>query len=81
MYIVPFTSESGDHYIIGPFPQIPSHEEVLNTFTRLNPAEGEYVKELCEGGAWDPNPFTAYPLPENPGLLDLQMASNGVKCV
>lgn len=57
LWVVPFTSESGDRYILGPFLGVPSHQAAVRVLSTHSPEE--IVTEL-----------EAYELA---GVVDLQM--------
>lgn len=68
MYVVPFVSESGDHYIMGPFKEYPSTEQVLDVLLKDCPDEGEYVRQLIAKGTYSKDPFRVLKLPRTPGI-------------
>lgn len=66
MFIVPYTSESGDHFLFGPFDDVPTHEEVLEVFQDIAPDEADYIEEMVDDGMWGADsPFYAYRLPDD----------------
>jgi len=77
MFIVPFKSESGDSYLIGPFPHPPTHEMVMQVFRISCPDEAEYLEEMVQDGMYNGSPFTAYLLPSKGfGVVDLQQGGH-----
>jgi hypothetical protein len=70
MWIVPFKSESSDHYVIGPFDHKPTTEEILEVFEADNPDEGSYVRDCIADGMYGDSPFTPRQLPSGgPGVI------------
>ena len=66
MFIATFHSESGDDYLIGPFPEEPSQADCMAVFRGYNPEEAEYAEELGMQ-------FRIKKLPDAPGVIDFQV--------
>ena len=66
MYIVRYTSPSGDHYLMGPWPTEPSQAEILAVFRKHTSDEADYAEELGVV-------FEARKLSDAPGVVDFQM--------
>ena len=63
MFIVPFKSESGDSYLIGPFPHPPTQEMVMQVFRISCPDEAEYLEEMVQDGMYNGSPLHRIPTP------------------
>lgn len=46
IYVVMVRSESGDTFLLGPWPHPPSHEQVVESFLIVNEEEARYCEEL-----------------------------------
>lgn len=71
MFISHIHTESGDHYLVGPWSKKPTANEILDTFGNDHPEEADLLEEMIERGDLDKKSIKAIKLPDEPGVVSL----------